>query len=114
MQRSLALLYQIFPDKLEKRLSTVLTKETRMLLKLISIGRAASRRASKMTLVYVDDDKDEATKKQQQKEEHIKRLFELSDKSLGEIPQLEEPTEEQKRWVLGKLKRPAKYWEAFK
>jgi hypothetical protein len=62
-----------------------------------------------MTLVYGNDD--EATLKQ--KQEHLKRLQELSEKSLGEIPQLDEPTEEQKRWALRKLKRPTKYCETF-
>jgi len=43
---------------------------------------------------------------QEAKEYHLKKLYELSLKSLGEIPQLEEPTDEQKEWVLGKLKAP--------
>jgi hypothetical protein len=63
-----------------------------------------------MTLVHFDVD--EATKKQ--KEEFLKRLQELSEKSLGEIPQLDDPTEEQKRWVLRRLKGSANSWEAFK
>ena len=33
------------------------------------------------------------------KEEHLKRLYELSLKTIGEIPQLEEPNHEQKRWI---------------
>ena len=33
------------------------------------------------------------------KEYHLKRLYELSLKSIGEIPQLDELTEEQKQWV---------------
>jgi len=34
---------------------------------------------------------------------HRKKLYELSIKSLGEIPQIHEPTDEQKEWVLFKL-----------
>ena len=34
---------------------------------------------------------------------HRKRLYELSLKSIGEIPQLEEPDYEQKQWVLFRL-----------
>ncbi len=33
------------------------------------------------------------------KEHHLKKFFELSQKSLGEIPQLEDPTEEQSEWI---------------
>jgi hypothetical protein len=33
------------------------------------------------------------------KQYHRKRLLELSLKSLGEIPQLDDPTEEQKEWM---------------
>ena len=47
------------------------------------------------------------------KEYHRKKLYELSLKSIGEIPQLDEPTDEQKEWVLIKLKASAKSWEAF-
>jgi hypothetical protein len=39
------------------------------------------------------------------KEYHLKKLYELSLKSLGEIPQLSEPNQEQKEWVLRELKR---------
>jgi hypothetical protein len=39
------------------------------------------------------------------KEYHLKRLQKLCEDSLGEIPHLDEPTEEQKEWVLKKLKR---------
>lgn len=41
--------------------------------------------------------------KQETKEYHLKILYELSLKSLGQIPQLEEPTVEQKVWVLFRL-----------
>ena len=33
------------------------------------------------------------------KEFHLKRLYELSLKSIGEIPQLDELNSEQKQWV---------------
>jgi hypothetical protein len=33
-----------------------------------------------------------------------KRIQELSLKSIGEIPQLEEPNQEQKEWVIRKIK----------
>jgi hypothetical protein len=49
---------------------------------------------------------------QEAKEYHLKKLYELSLKSLGEIPQLEEPTDEQKEWVLRKLKAPRYTGEA--
>ena len=49
----------------------------------------------------------------QDKEYHLKRLQKLSEQSLGQIPQLEEPTDEEKEWVLRKLKTSAKSWEAF-
>jgi hypothetical protein len=34
---------------------------------------------------------------------HRKKLYELSIKSLGEIPQIHEPTDDQKEWVLSRL-----------
>ena len=42
------------------------------------------------------------------KEYHRKRLYELSLKSLGVIPGIDEPTNEQKTWALGKLRRWSK------
>jgi hypothetical protein len=39
------------------------------------------------------------------KEAHRKKLLELSLKSLGEIPQLEEPDYEQKAWLVRKMRR---------
>jgi hypothetical protein len=35
----------------------------------------------------------------QQVEARLKRLQKLSEKSLGEIPQLSKPTEEQQEWI---------------
>ena len=49
---------------------------------------------------------------QEAKEYHLKKLYELSLKSLGEIAQLEEPTSEQKEWALTKLKLSRRDWEA--
>jgi hypothetical protein len=39
------------------------------------------------------------------KEYHRKKRYELSLKSLGAIRNIEEPTDEQKEWVLRKLRR---------
>ncbi len=36
------------------------------------------------------------------KEDHLKRLHELSLSHIGDIPQLEEPTEEQKQFLKRK------------
>ena len=35
----------------------------------------------------------------------LKRLYELSLKSLGEIPQLDEPNKEQTEWTKNRMKR---------
>jgi hypothetical protein len=51
--------------------------------------------------------------RQETKEYHLKRLSALSIISLGEIPQLEEPTDEQKEWVLHRLKQPVEYWQRW-
>lgn len=40
------------------------------------------------------------------KEYHRKRCYELSVKSLGVIPILDEPTWEQKQWVIFRLNHP--------
>jgi hypothetical protein len=40
----------------------------------------------------------------QDKEYHLKRLQKLSEESLGEIPQLDETSKEQKRWIVFRLK----------
>jgi hypothetical protein len=39
------------------------------------------------------------------KEYHLKRLLELSIKSLGEIPRLDDPSEEQEEWVNRRMRR---------
>ena len=40
------------------------------------------------------------------KEYHLKKLFDLSKKSLGELPQLQEPTEDQEQWFKRRMSRP--------
>jgi hypothetical protein len=54
-----------------------------------------------------------AHKDNETKERHLKRLFELSKKSIREIPQLDEPTNEQKKWVIRKMKAPSSSWRSF-
>jgi hypothetical protein len=51
--------------------------------------------------------------KEERKQYHLKRLQKLSEDSLGVISQLDEPTNEQKEWVLHRLKQPAKYWQRW-
>jgi hypothetical protein len=57
-----------------------------------------------MTQVFHDESK---------KQYHLKKLYELSLKSLGEIPQLDEPTDEQKEWVIREMKAPSSSWRSF-
>jgi len=45
---------------------------------------------------------------------HLKRLHELSLKSIGQIPQLDEPNYEQKGWIVRKMKAPASAWRSFR
>jgi hypothetical protein len=45
--------------------------------------------------------------------DHRKRLLELSQKSVGEIPQLHDPNDEQKEWVIRKMKAPRWAWEVW-
>ena len=47
------------------------------------------------------------------KQYHLKRLEDLSLRSIGEKPQLEEPTYEQKIWVLRRLKQSEEYWSRW-
>lgn len=48
------------------------------------------------------------------KRRHLKRLEELSQKSLGEIPQLKKPTKEQNKWINRRMRASAKSWEAYR
>lgn len=76
-----------------------------------------------MTSIHLEDDEDKLFRKstnrslvvdfpiqvrvmtvEETKEYHLKKLYQLSLKTLRETPQLVKPTEEQKRWVLYKLK----------
>jgi hypothetical protein len=41
------------------------------------------------------------------------KLLELSEKSLGEIPQLDEPNGEQRRWIGRKMKASAAAWKRW-
>ena len=59
--------------------------------------------------VRIPEDKhEEADDDQAIKERHLKRLKELSEKSLGQVPQLDEPTEEQNEWVKRKMRGNAR------
>jgi hypothetical protein len=50
---------------------------------------------------------------QETKEYHLKKLYELSLKSLGEIPQLEVPTVEQLQWIENRMKGPEWTWQRW-
>jgi hypothetical protein len=50
---------------------------------------------------------------QEIKEYHRKKRFELSLKSIGEIPQLQEPNEEQKQWGIHRMKAPDRSWKRW-
>jgi hypothetical protein len=41
---------------------------------------------------------------QETKHYHLKKLFELSKKSLGRLPILDKPNREQKQWIKRKLR----------
>jgi len=47
------------------------------------------------------------------KEYHLKRLLELSLKTLGAIPWLDEPTDEQKEWFVRRMHGSKKSWEVW-
>ena len=61
-----------------------------------------------MTQVIAHKDKDDEIK-----EHHLKRLYELSKKSLGEISQLQDPNDGQLEWVNRRMKASARSWEAY-
>ena len=50
---------------------------------------------------------------EERKQYHRKKLFELSSKSVVEILQIYEPTDEQKEWVISKMKAPAQAWQRW-
>ena len=51
--------------------------------------------------------------KEETKELHLKKLYQLSQKSLGEIPQLEEPNGEQQEWLKGGISRASGFREVY-
>jgi hypothetical protein len=51
---------------------------------------------------------DEETKKY-----HRRKLFELSLKSLGQIPLLDDPSEDQLEWVNRRMHGSARSWETW-
>lgn len=44
---------------------------------------------------------------------HLKRLYKLSLKILGDIPQLDELTEEQEEWFERRMKGSKRSWEIW-
>ena len=44
---------------------------------------------------------------------HSEGLYELSIKSVGQIPQLEQPTYEQKQWIVRRLKEFNSSWKSW-
>jgi len=43
----------------------------------------------------------------------LKRIEQLSINSLGEIPWLDEPTDEQKEWFIHKIEGSGRIWEVW-
>jgi hypothetical protein len=50
---------------------------------------------------------------EEKKQYHLKILQKLCEESHEVIPYLVEPTDEQKQWVLRRLKQPSKYWQRW-
>jgi hypothetical protein len=50
---------------------------------------------------------------EQIKQEHLKHLEQLALSHIGDIPQLGEPTDEQKEWIKRRMKGSAKSWEVW-
>ncbi|MGB5091633.1 MAG: hypothetical protein WBN72_11880 [Nitrososphaeraceae archaeon] len=44
------------------------------------------------------------------KDYHRKRLYELSLKTVGAVPWLDEPTQEQQQWINRRMRGPARRW----
>jgi hypothetical protein len=57
--------------------------------------------------VVIQDDKKAV------KEFHLNRLEQLSLKTIGAVPWIEESGEEQKEWVKRRMRGSARGWEAF-
>lgn len=47
------------------------------------------------------------------KQHHLKRLQELSLKTAGQTPRLDEPTEEQTQWVERKMRASSRTWKTW-
>jgi len=47
------------------------------------------------------------------KEHHRRKRYKLSIKAIAEMPHLDEPTDEQKEWVLRKLNGPTDCWKRW-
>jgi hypothetical protein len=58
-----------------------------------------------MTTIIEDKPKTQAELDEEVRANHRKKLEALSLKSLGEIPQLDEPTSEQQEWIKKKIWR---------
>ena len=50
---------------------------------------------------------------QELKKYNRKKLFDLSTKSAGEIPQLDEPSDEQKEGVERRMRAPSQSWQRW-
>jgi hypothetical protein len=47
------------------------------------------------------------------KEYHLKRLLELSLKTVGAVPWLDEPSYEQKAWLIHRMRGSRRTWEVW-
>jgi hypothetical protein len=47
------------------------------------------------------------------KEYHLKRLYELSLKSIGQIPQLDDPNYELSQWIVFRLSQPTSWYNTY-
>jgi hypothetical protein len=47
------------------------------------------------------------------KEYHLKRLLELSLKTVGAVPWLDEPSYEQKAWLIHRMRSSRRTWEVW-
>ena len=50
---------------------------------------------------------------EQTREYHRKRLYELSLKTIGVVPWLDDPTNEQKEWFIQRMKGSRRSWEIW-
>ena len=47
------------------------------------------------------------------REYHRKRLYELSLKTIGAVPWLDEPTDDQKQWFIHRMKGSRRNWKRW-